>query len=73
MTQHTFTPKVGLQSLMAQAAREMKSNAVLTGFQMANTTLVQIANRALELKDEKLIELLQQICVLTSPEDENAN
>lgn len=62
----TITPKVGLQNLMTQAAKEMKCHGVTLGFQMANTTLIQIAERALELQDEKLIKLLQSICVLTS-------
>ena len=62
----SITPKVGLQNLMAEAAREMRCPGTTMGFQLANTYLVQIAERALVLGDEKLIELLQNICVLTS-------
>jgi hypothetical protein len=62
----TITPKVGLQNLMAEAAREMKCSGVTMGFQVANAYLVQIAERALVLNDEPLIELLQNIGVLTS-------
>lgn len=66
MTQHTFTPKVGLQQLMLEASKEMKSFSHAMGFKMANDVLVDIAKHALEVKDEKLIKMLQSICVLNS-------
>ncbi len=66
MPQESYTPKVGLQDLMLDAAKEMKSFPVAMGFKMANQVLIDIANHALEVKDEKLIKMLQSICVLSS-------
>lgn len=62
----TMTPKVGLQQLMLEAATEMKSFSHAMGFKMANDVLVDIGKHALETKDEKLIKMLQSICVLSS-------
>jgi hypothetical protein len=71
MTKELYTPKVGLQDLMLEAAKEMKSFPVAMGFKMANQVLLDIAKHALEVKDEKLIKMLQSICVLTSEGDDN--
>lgn len=64
MTVKTIRAKVDLHELMLQAAKEMRSTPVAMGFQMANGCLGRIAKRALELKDEALIEELETLCYI---------
>ena len=52
----TIRMKVDLVSLMEQASREMRAPGVTIGFAVANNYLNEIAKRAIELKDEQLIE-----------------
>uniref|UniRef100_A0A6M3LUH4 Uncharacterized protein n=1 Tax=viral metagenome TaxID=1070528 RepID=A0A6M3LUH4_9ZZZZ len=59
MATKTIKAKVDLQNLFLQAAQEMKSTGVSIGFMVALNYLKEIANRAIELEDEVILEALE--------------
>ena len=61
--------KCGLTNLMRQAAEEMRTPGVTIGFVVAEDYLIRIAKRALELKDETLIYLCKQLCLIVEKEE----
>lgn len=61
MDTKTIKAKVDLQNLFLQAAQEMKSPGVSIGFMVALNYLKEIANRAIELEDEIILEALESM------------
>ena len=70
MVKMTVKPKADLQELMLQACKEMKCAGISMGFAVAQSYLREITERAIELKDEKLLEALEGLGLVTK-EDEN--
>ena len=60
----SITPKVDLLNLMAQANAEMKCVGVAFGFQIAQGCLIRIVKRAIEIKDEPILEELKTLCLV---------
>jgi|GEM_PF-3910522 len=56
--------KCDVTYLMLQAAREMHCVGVSIGFTVATQYLIRIAKRAIDLKDEELIRLCKNLCLL---------
>jgi len=50
--------------LMAQANAEMKCVGVAFGFQIAQGCLIRIVKRAIEIKDEPILEELKTLCLV---------
>lgn len=64
METETMKMKVDLQDLMLQATKEMRSMPVAVGFSVAQGCLLRIAQRAIELNDEALLEELRTLCLI---------
>lgn len=65
MTTHTIAMKVDIVNLMKQAVVELKTPAISIGFQIALTRLLQIAKRAVEIKDEEILKELELLCLVS--------
>ena len=59
-----IAPKCAIGNLMLQAAKEMRHPGITIGFTVANEYLRRIAERSIELKDEKLLYLCEQLCLI---------
>jgi hypothetical protein len=64
----SYRPSVHLPNLMAMASQEMKATGMTIGFQMAMVSLTKIAERAMEIGDEVILEELEHICIIEKKE-----
>jgi len=60
----TFRPSVHLPNLLAMASQEMRAAGISIGFQMALVSLQKIAERAMEIGDEVILEELEHISII---------
>lgn len=56
--------RVDITNIMLQAAQEMRSPVSTMGFQLAQNCLIKIAQRAIDLKDEELLDLCDTMCLI---------
>ena len=64
-----FRPSVHLPNLLTMAAQEMKAPGMTIGFQMALKSLTTIAERAMEIGDEVILEELEHMCIIGKKSD----
>ena len=60
--------KIDIQMLMLEAAQESASDDVVVGMQLAVTCLHDIANRAVQMNDVALLEILDTLCLVKKTE-----
>ena len=65
----TIQVKVNLVELMLQAARECRSSTIAMGFSMGQSSLIKIANRAIEIKDDIIMQELKNLMIITEKEN----
>lgn len=59
-----FRPGVDLPNLMKMASDEMRAPGISIGFGMALQSLSKIAERAMELGDETILEELEHMSII---------
>jgi hypothetical protein len=65
----TIKMSVNLNTLLIEAAREMRSPGIAIGFQITMGCLRRIALRAIEIKDKAILEELDTLGIITMGED----
>lgn len=60
----TMKVRVHIQNLMLQAAQAMQAPGYVMGFQIAEQCLLRIAERAVEIGDETILEELDTLMLV---------
>ena len=63
-------PSVCLGQMLVDYARDSGHPGVLMGAKMVDSLMRKIAERAIELKDESLIQSLKQLCYIGGGKDD---
>ncbi len=59
--EHLVEIKTDLANLMVSAAKECKTYGITFGFEISHFRLIEIAKRAIEINDEKILHELELI------------